>query len=174
MPRGVTAMLAAVLASHGRDAVVNAQSCVRRSGFVGAMKRSTVSMVAGVVLSLGAAGTAAADVCETAGTLTEVVGSVMVDKGQGFAPGAVGMSLKGGDKVSVQGPGSAVVDFGSQRTVTVPGSTTETLRVPGCGLVIDSTTGAIVGVVAVGGGIAAAIALSDSSSSSIPFFPVSP
>ncbi|TCK16732.1 hypothetical protein EV667_4325 [Ancylobacter aquaticus] len=124
--------------------------------------------------SIVALGSAVADECQTAGTLTEVVGTVFVDKGQGFTPGVVGASLKNGDKVAVQGSGSAVVDFGNERMVTVPGSTTETLRAPGCGFVLDETGAVIVGAVAVGGGIAAAIAVSDSSSNRIPFFPVSP
>lgn len=138
------------------------------------MKRSFVFLAVAGVFSFGAVGSAAADACQDGGTLTEIVGTVMIDKGQGFVPGAVGASLKGGDKVSVQGPGSAVVDFGSERTVTIPGSTTETLRVPGCGLVMDSTTGLILGTVAVGGGVAAAIAASDSGGGTTVIFPVSP
>ncbi|WP_428031366.1 hypothetical protein [Ancylobacter sp.] len=138
------------------------------------MNRSVLFAAAAAFFSVGTAGAALADACQTTGTLTELVGTVMIDKGQGFAPGFVGAALKGGDKVAVQGPGSAVVDFGTNRTVTIPGSTTETLRVPGCGLVIDTTTGMIIGTVAVGGGIAAAIALSDSGSNKTIFFPVSP
>ncbi|WP_371347720.1 hypothetical protein [Ancylobacter sp. IITR112] len=123
---------------------------------------------------LGLAGPAAADACQTTGTLASAAGTVLVDRGQGFTPGTVGISLKGGDKVAVQGPGSAVVDFGNDRTVTVPSSTTETLRVPGCGLAVDPSTGMVVGAVAVGGGIAAAIALSDNGGNNGLIFPVSP
>lgn len=142
--------------------------------FEGAMKSSVwVGVIAGVA-SLAALGSAAADECQTAGTLTEIVGTVVVDKGEGFAPAVVGTSLKNGDKVAVQGSGSAVVDFGKERTVTVPGSTTETLRAPGCGVVLDETGAVIVGTVAIGGGIAAALAASDGSSNRTPFFPVSP
>jgi len=138
------------------------------------MKRFVAYASVAGLLSLGMIGSAAADACQTTGTLAEAVGTVLVDKGQGFAPGVVGASLKGGDKVAVQGPGSAVVDFGNERTVTVPSSTTETLRVPGCGVVLDSSTGLVIGTVAVGGGIAAAIALSNNDSKNGIIFPVSP
>ena len=138
------------------------------------MKSSVWIGVLTGIASLATLGSAMADECQMAGTLTQVVGTVVVDKGQGFAPGVVGTSLKNGDKVAVQGSGSAVVDFGNQRTVTVPGSTAEMLRAPGCGFVLDETGAVIVGTVAVGGGIAAAIAASDGSSNRIPFFPVSP
>ncbi|MDQ0348994.1 hypothetical protein J2S76_003428 [Ancylobacter vacuolatus] len=123
---------------------------------------------------LGMAGSAVADVCQTTGTLTEAVGTVLVDSGQGFANASVGASLKGGDVVSVHGAGSAVVDFGSDRTVMVPGSTTTALQVPGCGLAMDSSTGLAIGAVAIGGGIAAAVALSDNGSGNGFIFPVSP
>ena len=138
------------------------------------MKRCVAYVSVAGLVSLGMIGSAAADACQTTGTLAEAVGTVLVDKGQGFAPGVVGASLKGGDKVAVQGPGSAVVDFGNQRTVTVPSSTTETLRVPGCGLALDNSTGLVIGTVAVVGGIAAAIALSNNDSKNGIIFPVSP
>lgn len=139
------------------------------------MKRSVLFAAAMAAFSLDVAGAASAQTCQTTGTLTEIVGTVMVDKGQGFVPGFVGASLDGGDKVAVQGPGSAVIDFGSDRTVTVPGSTTEIVRAPGCGLVMDSTTGLVVATVVIGGGIGAAIALSnDSGDNRTVFLPVSP
>lgn len=138
------------------------------------MKRFVACTAVAGFVSLGMIGSAAADACQTTGTLAEAVGTVLVDRGQGFASAAVGASLKGGDKVAVQGPGRAVVDFGNERTLTVPSSTTETLRVPGCGLAIDASTGLVVGTVAVGGGIAAAIALSDNGSDTRIIFPVSP
>ncbi|UOK72791.1 hypothetical protein [Ancylobacter polymorphus] len=138
------------------------------------MKRCVAYVSVAGLVSLGMIGSAAADACQTTGTLAEAVGTVLVDKGQGFAPGVVGASLKSGDKVAVQGPGSAVIDFGNERTVTVPSSTTETLRVPGCGLALDDSTGLVIGTVAVGGGIAAAIALSNEGSKNGIIFPVSP
>lgn len=138
------------------------------------MKRSVAYAVVVGFSFLGMAGSAMADACQATGTLTEAVGTVLVDSGQGFTNASVGASLKGGDKVSVQGAGSAVVDFGSARTVMVPGSTTTTLQVPGCGLAVDSSTGLVIGAVAVGGGVAAAIALSDNGSGNGFIFPVSP
>ena len=138
------------------------------------MKSSVWIGVLTGIASLAALGSAVADECQTAGALTQVVGTVVVDKGQGFAPAVVGASLQNGDKVAVQGSGSAVVDFGKERTVTVPGSTTATLRAPGCGVVLDETRAVIVGTVAIGVGIAAAIAASDGGSNRTPFFPVSP
>ncbi|WP_018387863.1 hypothetical protein [Ancylobacter sp. FA202] len=138
------------------------------------MKRSVAYAVVVGFSFLGMAGAALADACQTTGTLTEAVGTVLVDRGQGFATASVGTSLKGGDMVSVQGTGSAVVDFGTDRTVMVPGSTTTTLQVPGCGLAVDSNTGLVIGAVAVGGGVAAAVALSDNGSGNGFIFPVSP
>ena len=138
------------------------------------MKRSLAYATVAGFAFFGMAGSAAADVCQTTGTLTEAVGTVLVDKGQGFMNANIGASLRGGDKVSVQGPGSALVDFGSDRTIMVPGSTTTTLQTPGCGVAVDSSTGLVIGAVAVGGGVAAAIALSDNGSGNAFFFPVSP
>lgn len=138
------------------------------------MNRSVAYAVVVGFSFLGMAGSAVADACQATGTLTEAVGTVLVDRGQGFANASVGASLKGGDMVSVQGAGSAVVDFGSNRSVMVPGSTTETLRVPGCDVAIDSNTGLVIGAVAVGGGVAAAVALSDNGNGNGFIFPVSP
>nr|WP_281493581.1 hypothetical protein [Ancylobacter koreensis] len=137
-------------------------------------RAGTVVATCGLVM-LGFAGAARADVCQTAGTLTEVAGTVVVDKGNGFVPGTVGTSLKSGDKVAVQGSGSAVVDFGSDRTVTVPGSTTETLKIPGCGLTLtEDPTGLIVTTTVIAGGITAAVLVSDSDDKKVPFIPISP
>lgn len=141
------------------------------------MKRPLLSMAVLCAAAIGAIGSARADTndaCNVAGTLKEVVGSVAMDRGAGFTPAVIGASLKTGDKVAVQGPGSAVIDFGDGKTITVPGSTTEVLRVPGCGFASGyDPTVVILGTAVVGGGIAAAIALSDSGSSA-PFFPISP
>lgn len=145
------------------------------------MKRSFLSMAVVCAAAIGAIGSARADTndaCNVAGTLKEAVGSVAMDRGAGFTPAVIGASLKTGDKVAVQGPGSAVIDFGDGKTITVPGSTTEVLRAPGCGLAsgydpMSNPTAVILGTAVVGGGIAAAIALSDSGSSA-QFFPISP
>lgn len=145
------------------------------------MKRIFLSMTVACAVAVGAAGVAQADTndnsndpCKVAGTLKEAVGSVAMDRGAGFTPAVIGASLKTGDKVAVQGPGSAVIDFGDGKTVTVPSSTTEVLRAPGCGFAWGSDpTVVILGTAVVGGGIAAAIALSDSGSSA-QFFPISP
>ncbi|WP_371345142.1 hypothetical protein [Ancylobacter sp. IITR112] len=142
--------------------------------------RSVLTLAAVVALSFGVAGNAAAqDGCQTSGRLASAAGSVMVDKGNGFVPGVVGTALKTGDKVSVRGQGNAVVDFGNNRTVTVPSSTTETLRAPGCGLDLTNSGSAnpalgIAATLAVGGGLAAAISAADSSSGTTIITPVSP
>ncbi|WP_428029113.1 hypothetical protein [Ancylobacter sp.] len=143
------------------------------------MKKLVFSAVLAGTLSIGALGSAYADDgCQTAGTLTQAVGSVMVDKGKGFTPGVVGASLRVGDKIAVRGPGSAVVDFGNERTLMVPASTTETIRVPGCGLIqtqapLDPTLG-VLGMLAGTGAVAAIISASDGKSGTTIFFPVSP
>lgn len=141
--------------------------------------RIVLSMAALAALSFGAAGSAAAqDACQTAGRLASAVGSVMIDKGNGFTPGVIGTSLKTGDKVSVRGQGNAVVDFGDNRTVTVPSSTTETLRAPGCGFGVTNSGGnpalGIGGMLAATGGVAAAISSIDNGGSSVIIIPVSP
>jgi hypothetical protein len=141
--------------------------------------RIVLSMAAVAALSFGAAGAAAAqDACQTAGRLASAAGSVMIDKGNGFTPGVIGTSLKTGDKVSVRGQGNAVVDFGDNRTVTIPSSTTETLRAPGCGFGVTNSGGnpglAIGGMLAGAGGLAAALSTIDSSGSSVIIIPVSP
>ncbi|TCK31135.1 hypothetical protein EV667_1240 [Ancylobacter aquaticus] len=102
----------------------------------------------------------------------------MVDRGNGFAPGVIGTSLKTGDTVSVRGQGNAVVDFGNDRTVTIPSSTTEMLRAPGCGFGVTNSGGinpalGIAGMLAAGGGLAAIISASDGKSGSF-ILPVSP
>lgn len=145
----------------------------------GALMRIVLSMAAVAALSFGAAGTAAAqDACQTAGRLASAAGSVMIDKGNGFTPGVIGTSLKTGDKVSVRGQGNAVVDFGDNRTITIPSSTTETLRAPGCGFGVTNSGGnpglAVGGMLAAGGGLAAALSTLDSSGSSVIIIPVSP
>lgn len=144
------------------------------------MKRSFLTMAVLGTVSIGTIGSAAADICLTTGTLTQAVGTVMVDKGAGYTPGVIGTSLKNGDKITVQGPGSAVVDFGNDRTLTVPASTTETLRAPGCGAFAMSSPSAIggpavgiFGSLALGGAVAAAISASDGNSG-VQFFPISP
>lgn len=142
------------------------------------MKRSVISMVVIGGLSFGAIGSAAADVCATTGRLTVATGSVLVDRGSGFVPGVIGASLKGGDKIAVRGQGNAVVDFGNNRTLTIPGSTTEVVRVPGCGLIQTNSgsigpTAGIFGTLALTGGIAAAISTTEGKSGVI-VFPVSP
>lgn len=143
------------------------------------MMRNIFSMVVAGALSLGAVGSAAAqDACQTGGRLTQAVGSVMVDKGTGFAPGVLGTSLVSGDKVSVLGQGKAVVDFGSDRTLTVASSTTEIVNVPGCGFGLTNSGTvnpalAIAGTLAVGAGLSAAISAADNTNGTI-IIPVSP
>ena len=141
--------------------------------------RIVLSMAAVAALSYGGAGAAAdQDECQTAGRRASAAGSVMIDKGNGFTPGVIGTSLKTGDKVSVRGQGNAVVDFGDNRTVTIPSSTTETLRAPGCGFGVTNSGGnpglAIGGMLAGAGGLAAALSTIDSSGSSVIIIPVSP
>ncbi|WP_018964076.1 hypothetical protein [Ancylobacter sp. FA202] len=143
------------------------------------MMRTKFSVVIVGVLSLGAFETAMADdACQTSGRLAQTVGTVMVDKGNGFAPGVVGTSLVSGNRISVLGQGQAVVDFGNQKTLTVPGSTTEIVQVPGCGFDLTNSGGmnpavGIVGTLAVGAGLSAAISASDGKSGTV-IFPVSP
>ncbi|GLK74134.1 hypothetical protein KHC23_01805 [Ancylobacter dichloromethanicus] len=143
------------------------------------MKYSIFAVVMAGCLSVGAMGSAKADdACLAAGRLTQAVGSVMVDRGNGFVPGVIGTSLRGGDKIAVRGQGRAVVDFGDDRTLMVPASTTETIRVPGCGMLqtnasgISPTVGTF-GMLAIAGATAAAISTTDSKSGTV-FFPVSP
>jgi hypothetical protein len=125
------------------------------------------------VVAVGGASIASAQVaCSTSGVLVAAQGTVLLDRGAGFAPASVGTSVQAGNRISVQGAGNAMVDFGGARTVTVSSSSTQTL--PGCGLFQDANTGAVVvGTVVVAGGIGAAIALSNDDSST-PFFPISP
>lgn len=145
------------------------------------MKRTFLMVAALGAVSIGAVGSASADVCLTQGTLAQAVGTVLVDKGAGYAPGVIGTSLKNGDKITVQGPGTAVVDFGNDRTLTVPASTTETLRAPGCGgfasnnnsTLIGGPAVGVFGSLALGGAVAAAISASDGNSG-VQFFPISP
>lgn len=125
----------------------------------------------------GAVTVANVGVASAQGTCSGVVvaaqGTVMVDRGAGFSPASVGASVQAGNRISVQGPGNAVVDFGGNRTVTIPASSTQTL--PGCGLFTTADTGAIVvGTVVIAGGIGAAIALSNDDNNKTPFFPISP
>lgn len=144
------------------------------------MRQFVVPAVLAGILSVSALSTAQAqDACQTGGTLTQAVGSVMVDKGRGFVPGVIGTSLKGGDRISVRGPGSATVDFGSNRTLMVPASTTEVIRVPGCGL-LQTNAGSvnpalgIAGMLAGGGALAAIISTTTDEKRRTVFFPVSP
>lgn len=135
------------------------------------MNRILSLMALAGAVAVGSAGTASAQgTCS--GVLVTAQGTVLVDRGAGFTPASVGTAVQAGNRISVQGPGNAVVDFGGARTVTVPGSSTQTL--PSCGLFQDANTGAVVvGTVVVAGGIGAAIALSNDDSKT-PFFPISP
>lgn len=134
------------------------------------MMRTVFSLAAAAAVSFGFVGGAAAQGdCQTTGQLASAVGSVMVDKGNGFAPGVIGTSLKTGDKVSVRGQGNAVVDFGDNRTVTIPSSTTETLRAPGCGFGLTNSGGmdpalGIAATIGAGIGLSAIVSSVDGSS----------
>jgi hypothetical protein len=131
-------------------------------------------LAAGCLPGLGHIEKAAADPCATPGVLTSFQGNVLVDRGNGFKTGAIGLSLKAGDKVSVVGAGNAVVDFGNSNVVTIASSTTETLRAPGCSS-LGISNGDVADTIAVTGGVgvAAAIALAnDRESKSV--LPVSP
>lgn len=131
-----------------------------------------VVLCAGV---LGFAGSAAAQgACQTSGTLTQAVGNVVVDQGAGFKPASVGASLRSGDMVAVRGPGNAVVDFGSQRIVTVPGSSTQVLQPPGCAPVPNNTAQVVVPTLILIGGVWTAVEISDNNNKKIPFIPISP
>ena len=118
-------------------------------------------LAVGCVSVMGHIDNAAAAGCATAGILTSFQGNILVDRGDGFKAGAVGLSLKSGDKVSVVGPGSAVVDFGNSNVVTVPSSTTQTLRAPGCSSFLSTSKTGVVATVLVAGGVAAAITLAN-------------
>jgi hypothetical protein len=117
-------------------------------------------LAAGCFTGMGLSEKAAASECATSGILTSIHGNILVDQGEGFRPGAVGLTLRSGDKVSVVGTGSAVIDFGNSKVVTIPSSTTQTLRAPGCGFLGASNTGRAVVAIAVVGGVTAAIAFS--------------
>jgi hypothetical protein len=116
-------------------------------------------LAAGFVSGMGHIEKAAAAGCAATGVLTSFQGNILVDRGDGFKTGAIGLSLKAGDKVAVVGPGNAVVDFGNSNVINIAGSSTETLRAPGCSFLGTSNGGAVV-TIAVVGGVAAAIALS--------------
>jgi|LNFM01.1.fsa_nt_gb hypothetical protein len=116
-------------------------------------------LAAGCVTGIGHIEKAAAFSCATTGVLTSLEGKILVDRGDGFKAGAVGLSLKAGDKVSVVGAGNAVVDFGNSKVVTIGSSTTETVRAPGCSVTNTSNRGVVI-TIAVASGVAAAIALS--------------
>lgn len=137
------------------------------------MNRILSLMALAGAVAVGSAGAASAQgTCSTSGVLVAAQGTVLVDRGVGFKPASVGASVYSGNRISVQGIGSATVDFGGARTVTVSSSSTQTL--PGCGLFQDANTGAVVvGTVVIAGGIGAAIALSNDDSNT-PFFPISP
>lgn len=99
--------------------------------------------------------------CPATAVLASVQGNVLVNSGSGFTPGRVGSVIRAGDQVSVRGSGNAVVDFGGGRIVSVPASSTQAVRAPGCGATIaqpaDPTAmivGGIAGAAAIGGGIA--------------------
>jgi hypothetical protein len=128
-------------------------------------------LAAGCVSGMGHIEKAAAAGCAASGILTSFEGNIRVDRGDGFRPGAVGIALKAGDKVSVVGPGNAVVDFGNSNVITIAGSSTETLRPPGCSF-LSTSNGGVVATIVVVGGVAAAIALSNGRNSrSVPISP---
>ncbi|MGE0765718.1 MAG: hypothetical protein AB7L90_04585 [Hyphomicrobiaceae bacterium] len=128
-------------------------------------------LAAGFAFEIGHIEKVAAAGCAATGVLASFQGNILVDRGDGFKAGAVGLSLKAGDKVSVVGPGNAVVDFGNSRLVNIAGSSTETLRAPGCS-VFGASNGGAVATIAVVGGVAAAIALSAGrKSKSVPVSP---
>jgi hypothetical protein len=126
------------------------------------MNRLTLiaGLAAGYVSGMGHIQIAAATSCAATGVLTSFQGNILVDRGDGFKPGTIGLALKAGDKVSVVGAGNAVVDFGNSNVINIASSSTETLRPPGCSLVHTSPRGVAV-TIAVVGGVAAAIALSN-------------
>lgn len=139
------------------------------------MYRSVLAMSvigAGFVGFIGSA--AAQGACQTSGTVTQVVGNVLVDQGAGFRTASVGTSVGSGDRISVRGPGRAVVNFGSQQTISVPGSTTQVLRPPGCGLINPNNAAKIIVPSAIiAGGTFAAVEISDSEKK-LPYRPISP
>ncbi|QFR33444.1 hypothetical protein [Ancylobacter sp. TS-1] len=137
------------------------------------MKRTASAVVVLCAGILGFAGSAAAQgTCGTSGTLTQVVGNVVVDQGAGFKSASVGSSLKAGDKVAVRGPGNAVVDFGSQRLVTVTGSTTRVIQAPGCAFVPNDVAKIVVPTMILVGGVWTAVEISDNKKNR--FIPISP
>lgn len=120
------------------------------------LRKITVSLIA---LCASAA-------CANAAILSSVQGPVSINKGSGFAAAGAGAEVSPGDQVMTGANGSATVDYGpgcsqsigSGQVVVVPAA-------PACaaGAAGMNTGTLVVGGLVVGGGVAAAIALSGGS-----------
>ena len=125
------------------------------------MSRFCLTLAVVSAIAAGNVGVANAQgACSASGVLTSAQGTVLVNRGAGFVRGMPGSSIPGGTQVSVQGPGSAVIDF-SGSVVTVPASTTVAVRPPGCGTAGINGGQVFVTTAIVGSVIGTAIAVND-------------
>jgi hypothetical protein len=135
------------------------------------MSRIWLTLAVVSAIAAGSAGVANAQgACSASGVLTSAQGTVLVNRGAGFVRATPGSSIPGGTQVSVQGPGSAVVDFGGN-PVTVPASTTVAVRPPGCGTAGLNAGQVFVTTAIVGSVIGTSIAVNDNGGNRTPISP---
>ena len=97
----------------------------------------------------------------SAATVTTVTGKVSINRGSGFAPISSETTANPGDRVMAGPSGSAEIIYENGcRERVEPGSVVRVAEAR-CKTAGFSTTELVVGAVVVGGGVAAAIALSD-------------
>jgi hypothetical protein len=116
-----------------------------------------VSVVSALVCALAVCNVA------SAATVDAVQGKVSVNSGNGFKPVPNGAVVKSGDRVMASPGGSAVVNYSNGCFSNVLAGTVVTvIELPDCttGKLAPDVTGYVVGAAVIGGGVAAAIALS--------------